>query len=409
MVHEHPSELGHRRSVRFLGWLAIVMVGFVVAEVASCIFLFHQRQQYGQLFYFDIDHYVQGLQPAQLQVHKRAAELRHIWAPDPTLGWRRTPLSTHFFQASGTTVHTDRWGARVIPNAAGPASIATYGDSFTEGLEVSDAETWQAYMAYATGTRVLNFGVSAYGPDQAVLALEANLERGIHTPIVILAMINENLNRMMNTFRLFYTYPIDDIVLGFKPIFVHIDSGFEPKSFAPDDITDIDAVRRALWAASRYDWFYQHRTERIRFPFSLGAAGFLVRHGLNPVWWPDYSVGLPRARMEYILARFYHDSHKYKFTPVFVLLPGSVAELRSRMGNDHPVFSAMAGQSKFPGLIYIDVVKELSSVHAKMLVADFTPESYIAITHPSAQGNQAIARVIRARLRDQLAALGVRK
>jgi len=142
---------------------------------------------------------------------------------------------------------------------------------------------------------------------------------------------------------------------------------------------------------------------------SFGAAGFLVRHGNNPVWWPDDSIGLPRARMEYILARFYHDSQKYKFTPVFVLVAGSVAELRSRGGNDHRIFSSIASRSNLPGLIYIDVVKELSSVHATKLVADFTPESYIAITHPSVQGNQAIARVIRARLRDQLAVLGDRK
>lgn len=392
----------YRESIHRLGRLTIAIIVIAGVELASLFFLVQTRKEHGRFFYFDIDAYVDGLDSARLQMHKRAIELNHIWAPDPTLGWRRTPLTAHLFTESGTTINTDTQGARVIPNAAGPVSIATYGDSFTEGLEVDDAETWQAYVAYATGTRVLNYGVSAYGPDQALLALEANPERGIHSPIVILAMINENLNRMMNTFRLFYTYPTEDVFLGFKPIFVPTDSGFRIKSFAPADITDPAALRRALWAASEYDWFYQHRTERIRFPFSLSAAGFISRHGIRPAYaWPDYSKGLPADRLKYIVQRFHADSRKYRFTPVFVLLPESVVDLRSRRGNEHPVFSAIVGGSNLPDLIYIDVVQELSSERVESYVANFTPESYIRITHPSALGNRAIASVILARLRDR--------
>jgi hypothetical protein len=98
---------------------------------------------------------------------------------------------------------------------------------------------------------------------------------------VILAMINENLNRLMNSFRLFYTYPAEDMFLGFKPILVSTDSGFQAMSFAPADVTDRNALRRALREAARYDWFYQHRTARMRFPFTAGAVGFVKRHGTD--------------------------------------------------------------------------------------------------------------------------------
>jgi hypothetical protein len=73
---------------------------------------------------------------------------------------------------------------------------------------VDDDETWQAYLAAAIGKPVWNFGVGGYGPDQALLALERNLGAGLRTPIVVLAMINENLNRLMMTYRSFYSAPI---------------------------------------------------------------------------------------------------------------------------------------------------------------------------------------------------------
>ena len=397
----------HRKSLYIEGWLIITLMVFASVEIGGFAFLTLQRDRYGQLFFFDIDDYVDGLNLEEVRMRKRAAELKHVWAPDPSLGWRRTASSTHLFTETGTTINTDGDGVRVIPNVAGPVSIATYGDSFTEGLEVDDAETWQAHIAYATGTRVLNYGVSGYGPDQALLALEADLENGVRSPIVILAMINENLNRMMSTFRLFYTYPVEDVFLGFKPIFVQTDSGFTTKFFAPADITDVDALRGALWSASQYDWFYQYRTERRRFPFSLNAVTTISRHGIVPASiWPDYSMGLPRDRIEYILERFHDDSQQYGFTPVFVLLPESRSDLRNRGGRDHPLFSAVAGRASLPDLIYIDVVKELTDEGVEPYVQGLSPESFIGVTHPSVLGNRAIANVILAKLRGRLDVLG---
>ena len=80
-------------------------------------------------------------------------------------------------------------------------------------------------MAETIGKPILNFGVSGYGPNQALLALEVRLAEGVRTPIVILAMVNENLNRIMNNFCLFKTYPVVDMFLAFKPLFVEEDGG----------------------------------------------------------------------------------------------------------------------------------------------------------------------------------------
>ena len=407
MVSERASTVRGRRWVHVVGWLTILTAVTAAVEFAGYRFLLHQQQRYRHFFAFDIDRYVDGLNPAHLRMHRDRLASKYIWPPHPTLGWRRSPLSSHFFEESGTTITTDANGARSIPGAAGPVSIVTYGDSFTEGLEVDDPDTWQAQMAYATGTRVLNYGVSAWGPDQALLALEEDLAGGLRSPYVILAMINENLNRMMNTFRSFYTHPTEDVFLGFKPIFAPTDSGFTVRHFAPTDLADTAALRRAIRAASAYDWFYQQRTFRIRFPLILSAARFVRRYGASPVAvWPDYSTGMPRKRIDYLLRRFHDDARTYGFTPVFVLLPESRNDLRTRRGRDHPLFSGVADSNRLPRLIYIDVVKELTGDHAETYVAGMTPDSFFTVTHPSAYGNRAIATVILARLRDQLAALG---
>src|SRR5580658_4271220 len=50
--------------------------------------------------------------------------------------------------------------------------ILAVGDSYTFGEDVSDSETWPAYLQRLTGQRVLNGGVSGYGFDQIVMRAE---------------------------------------------------------------------------------------------------------------------------------------------------------------------------------------------------------------------------------------------
>ena len=56
-------------------------------------------------------------------------------------------------------------------------TILAVGDSCTYGDEVSDNETWPAYLEAEMGTRVWNAGVFGYGLDQAVLRAEVLLPK----------------------------------------------------------------------------------------------------------------------------------------------------------------------------------------------------------------------------------------
>lgn len=70
-------------------------------------------------------------------------------------------------------VNYDAEGRRVMPPrqadaTAGPPMLVT-GDSFAEGEEVRDDETWPAYLQELLHQRVINAGVSGFALDQTVL------------------------------------------------------------------------------------------------------------------------------------------------------------------------------------------------------------------------------------------------
>ncbi|MEI6203335.1 MAG: hypothetical protein WCP68_15400 [Enhydrobacter sp.] len=114
----------------------------------------------------------------------------HVY--DPELGWRNRPGLSEGGQ------HIDERGLRLAgplpsPPRGGPILLA--GDSNTFGNEVSDEETWAAYLQTRTGQPVLNAGVSAYGFDQSVLRAEIEAKATRPADIVV-GLIAHDLPRM---------------------------------------------------------------------------------------------------------------------------------------------------------------------------------------------------------------------
>jgi hypothetical protein len=92
------------------------------------------------------------------------------WAQyDPELGYilgNYLPPDGMDKSATISTVQTN--GARTSFVYAGKACrINTYGDSFTQCHQVSDAETWQEYLAGHLGEPIRNFGMGGYGVYQS--------------------------------------------------------------------------------------------------------------------------------------------------------------------------------------------------------------------------------------------------
>ncbi|MEK7485787.1 MAG: hypothetical protein AABZ60_15810, partial [Planctomycetota bacterium] len=98
--------------------------------------------------------------------------------------------------------------------------IVTVGDSFTHSDEVNFEDSWNFQLEQQLGANweVMNMGTPGYGTDQAVLKFE---QKGLKfaPQIAILGIMTENICRVINRFRPYYTGPQTGIPLT-KPRFL---------------------------------------------------------------------------------------------------------------------------------------------------------------------------------------------
>lgn len=315
--------------------------------------------------------------------------------PHPALGWWHQP-GTRGDVGFGP-ITADEVGSRVVPGRSGPIIVSSYGDSFTQGIEVDDESTWQAHLARRSGIRVQNFGVMGYGPDQALRYLQLNLERGHWVPVVVLGAMPENLNRLMSAFRPFYTYPAVDIPLGFKPVLVPSDGAYAFRNFAPERPLDRAELETAIERAGPFDAFHEARTQVVRFPFSVSAGRYLWRYGLRHRFtWPSDTPEAYR-RMAFVLEAMSRAARVHGFIPVLLIMPMTEKELRRpRPGAVHAAL-AYLGSDAARDIIVVDIAAERRHVLASPEVAG-ADGKYVVRTHPSTDGNRLIAALLHRRL-----------
>ena len=124
------------------------------------------------------------LQPYAMPIEKTSEQIKQHFKSstydiyDPDLGWTHRPgaISNHGFYSTNLagirTSSPDITFSKTPP--AGVLRIALFGDSFTYGSNVPYENTWGYYLENnlkqcGLNTEVLNFGVGAYGMDQAYL------------------------------------------------------------------------------------------------------------------------------------------------------------------------------------------------------------------------------------------------
>jgi hypothetical protein len=113
---------------------------------------------------------------------------------DPQLGW---PSSSSFAKND-----FDSSGSRIIPSYPDPATnscVSIYGDSFAWGTEVDSEHAWSNVLSQLLHCRAANYGVPAYGTDQAYMRFHVN--SGDTAPVVILTHLSEGITRNVGQFR----------------------------------------------------------------------------------------------------------------------------------------------------------------------------------------------------------------
>ena len=124
-----------------------------------------------------------------------------------SLGWTIRPggASPPLYRANLQGLRADR---EYAPTASGDTlRIAAFGDSFTHGDDVANSETWEVALERALPKiEVLNFGVGAYGLDQAYLRWR-EMGATFHPRVVLIGYMTEDIGRNVNVYRPFYYGP----------------------------------------------------------------------------------------------------------------------------------------------------------------------------------------------------------
>ncbi len=104
---------------------------------------------------------------------------------DPDLGWTYDRVLPDLNAMHARSTHEYRDLSK---------TVSVYGDSYAYGADVPVADAWTTLLEEASGAGVLNFGVPAYGTDQARLRLEKQYGR-VPSPTVVLCVLTENITR----------------------------------------------------------------------------------------------------------------------------------------------------------------------------------------------------------------------
>ncbi len=351
--------------------------------------------------------YLQGLRPIYFQQDwgARIAALDDAWIDefyarsyDPVLGWDHRPgeVKTAVNSAGKAwRAHYGRDGARFNPlYPQGPPAILSYGDSFTDGAEVNDDQTWQYYLSQRLDRHVANFGVSGYGVGQALLKYKVKHGEGYRPAAVILAIYEEDLDRAVNRFRPYYLLDTS-LRLGFKPRFT-IAGGVYRLLANPlaEPIRDRGQLARLAAAAAEDDFWYAQRMT-AQFPYTLSLAAFAARVAANKLGVDLPLLGIRHfdfwsrpdatALMAAMVGDFIATATAREAIPVVLFLPlvkqswdkgsraGPYAAFLRRLRNRHA-----GGRT-----LFVDIAE------ARFEAASFNVTPYSG--HPSPYGNRVIA------------------
>ena len=187
---------------------------------------------------------------------------------DSVLGWTIRPHGSRGgYRADGGGIRGNREHALTPP--PGKVRVAAFGDSFTHATSVPNGATWQDQVErILPGVEVLNFGVPAYGLDQAFLRYR---ELGVryHPHVVFMGFMSENIKRGVNTFRPFY-FPQSGMPFA-KPRFeVHRGKLVlipNPMPSLADYRELLRDPEKVLPRLGEHDDYYRRRSHPSRFDF----------------------------------------------------------------------------------------------------------------------------------------------
>jgi hypothetical protein len=385
------SAIGSRR---YFFWLALGTIAYLVVEIFSLLYLYILREV-KQVEYSPI-------RMSLSEKHKKIVEelfndqtsyMQH----DPDLGWSiksKGYLPEYNAKANSDGIRADRDYQLAPPT--GVLRIATFGDSYTHGDDVSNENTWQEFLTtFESNLEVLNFGVPGYGLDQAFLRYQKNGKR-YQPHIVLIGFMTTDIFRHVNVFRPFYI-PTTGIPLS-KPRFFLRGDGIFLETNPLKDLSNYKLLLRkpksVLRELGRHDWHYQLKP--IESPLDVLPSVRFMRVLYQTRKRPGLRVTSDRAYDEdsdvfrltlKIFDAFHENVMKHGAIPIIILFPRQY-DLQRYRKTKTSVFTQLIRHFKERGYRHIDLLKAFDKYALTVPLED------LFVGHYSPSANKVIARYL---------------
>jgi hypothetical protein len=319
---------------------------------------------------------------------------------DPVMGWRwHGPQTREAPNCLGEMIeyHYDAGGARLHPRFdVDSTAVVVVGDSYTNGDEVSDSDTFPARLSELLGVSVANHGVGGYDPTQSLLNLRDNISRYPSAKVTVLVIMYENVYRMLNSYRPVLYTQAEGFAL--KPYMANGRIVTHPGSQAFDNLSQF---KQAAQKSFDEDFWAKPVAE---FPYSLALGKSLasnyvyyrrLQRALSKLGQPEYflifNADEIRLNLIALLNQYASMAQGWGVQPVVVFVPRNQLDTASASK-----FIAQHRREIDPRLLIGDV--------AEYAAVDWTAFNYREkdsdnTCHPSPYGYRTIAAYIAELLR----------
>jgi hypothetical protein len=317
------------------------------------------------------------------------------FALDEILGWTLEP------GYRSPEVNVDAGGRRRDPErpaaAANAVRLAAFGDSFTFGGDVEDRHAYpEALARLDPGIEVANYGVPAYGLDQAYLRYLKE-RAAARAQVVVIGYLAENICRNVNVFRGFYQ-PGTTFALA-KPRY--LPGARDGLDLVANPLPTPESYRRllanpaeTLAELGRHDAFYRNLPHAATWDRSAAVRLLkLAAARLEPLGREDcYGSEEAFTVTTRLFRHFYETVHADGAQPIILIFPTreDLAARREKSRKSYaPLLKFFAGR----GYRVVDLMEVFDGPGRNLTLDELVP------SHMSPRGNALIAEHLSPKLR----------